>query len=635
MGAMENKGLNIFNTKYVLADPATATDADYADIEARGRPRVLPQLDRQPRHLPRLVPAVAEGRPDGLPRPGILAATWRHARRARSSASRTCACCARAQFPEDAGPMAHPVRPDSYVEINNFYTVDRLREGRRGRAHDADAARPRRLRAAAWTLYFERHDGQAVTCDDFAQAIADANPALRPRRSSSAGTPGRHAARDRARPLRRARRARYTLDARADAARRRRASRRKQPFVIPVARRPGRRATAATCRCSSTARPRRGGTTRVLELTRAAQRFTFVDVDAAAGAVAAARLLGAGACSSTTTATPSCSRCCAHDSDPFNRWEAGQRLVRQRDPARSRARTAKAAPLALPPMLGARRRGACSPTASDPALLALALALPDAAYVAALEHRIDVDGVTAARTFDRCARSRDRPSRGDFERAYRRASPGGTLRADAGAGRRRAGCRNVVPALSRRARRRRRARARAVAQFDDADNMTDAIARARGARATARSPARDDLVRALRGAVARRAAGARQVVRAAGAQRARRHARARARAARPSALQRAQPEPRALAGRRVRARATSRASTRGRRGYAFIAEQVLALDATQPAARRRAIAGAFNLWKRFPEPRRAQMQRGAASGIARAPELSPDVSEIVTRSLSD
>ena len=57
MGAMENKGLNIFNTKYVLASQATATDTDFANIESRGRPRVLPQLDRQPRHLPRLVPA--------------------------------------------------------------------------------------------------------------------------------------------------------------------------------------------------------------------------------------------------------------------------------------------------------------------------------------------------------------------------------------------------------------------------------------------------------------------------------------------------------------------------------------------------------------------------------------------------
>ena len=130
MGAMENKGLNIFNTKYVLASPATATDADYANIEIGGRPRVLPQLDRQPRHLPRLVPAVAEGRPDGLPRPGVQPGPGRHARRrAPSSASRTCACCARAQFPEDAGPMAHPVRPDQYVEINNFYTATVYEKG--------------------------------------------------------------------------------------------------------------------------------------------------------------------------------------------------------------------------------------------------------------------------------------------------------------------------------------------------------------------------------------------------------------------------------------------------------------------------------------------------------------------------
>jgi len=59
MGAMENKGLNIFNTKYVLANPATATDADFANIESVVGARVLPQLDRQPRHLPRLVPALA------------------------------------------------------------------------------------------------------------------------------------------------------------------------------------------------------------------------------------------------------------------------------------------------------------------------------------------------------------------------------------------------------------------------------------------------------------------------------------------------------------------------------------------------------------------------------------------------
>eukprot|EP01038_Epipyxis_sp_PR26KG_P001610 gene1610-biopygen1163 len=80
-----------------------------------------------------------------------------------------------AQFPEDAGPMAHPVRPDSFVEINNFYTVTVYEKG-------AEVVRMmqtlvgREGFAQGMKLYFERHDGQAVTCDDFAQSLADANP---------------------------------------------------------------------------------------------------------------------------------------------------------------------------------------------------------------------------------------------------------------------------------------------------------------------------------------------------------------------------------------------------------------------------------------------------------------------------
>ena len=126
MGAMENKGLNIFNTKYVLARADTATDADYREHRPRRRPRVFPQLDRQPRHLPRLVPALAQGRPDRLPRPGVRR---RRALARRRRASATCAACAPRQFPEDAGPMAHPIRPASYVEINNFYTATVYEKG--------------------------------------------------------------------------------------------------------------------------------------------------------------------------------------------------------------------------------------------------------------------------------------------------------------------------------------------------------------------------------------------------------------------------------------------------------------------------------------------------------------------------
>ena len=91
MGAMENKGLNVFNDKYVLA---SARDRDRRRLRRHRsghRARIFPQLDRQPHHLPRLVPALPEGRPHRLPRPGILAPTCA---RARSSASPTCAACA-------------------------------------------------------------------------------------------------------------------------------------------------------------------------------------------------------------------------------------------------------------------------------------------------------------------------------------------------------------------------------------------------------------------------------------------------------------------------------------------------------------------------------------------------------------
>ena len=117
---------------------------------------------------------------------------------ARRQAHRGRARAAPAQFPEDAGPMAHPVRPDSYVEINNFYTVTVYEKG-------AEVVRMMQTLvgrdgfARGMTLYFQRHDGQAVTCDDFAQAIADANPgsalAAPPATVQALVQPGRHAAR--------------------------------------------------------------------------------------------------------------------------------------------------------------------------------------------------------------------------------------------------------------------------------------------------------------------------------------------------------------------------------------------------------------------------------------------------------
>jgi len=175
MGAMENKGLNIFNTKYVLANQATATDVDFANIESvvgheyfhnwtgnRITCRDWFQLS--------LKEGLTVFRDQEFSMDLCAEPSARAVKRIEDvRVLRT------AQFPEDAGPMAHPVRPDSYIEINNFYTVTIYEKG-------AEVVRMmqtlvgREGFARGLTLYFARHDGSAVTCDDFAQAIADANP---------------------------------------------------------------------------------------------------------------------------------------------------------------------------------------------------------------------------------------------------------------------------------------------------------------------------------------------------------------------------------------------------------------------------------------------------------------------------
>ncbi|HET6789622.1 MAG TPA: M1 family aminopeptidase, partial [Aquabacterium sp.] len=175
MGAMENKGLNIFNTKFVLANPATATDVDFGNVESvvaheyfhnwtgnRVTCRDWFQL------------SLKEGLTVFRDQQFSMDMAGSDSARAvkRIEDVRT---LRQLQFPEDAGPMAHPVRPDSYMAIDNFYTATVYEKG-------SEVVRMMHTLvgeagfAKGMALYFERHDGQAVTCDDFAQAIADANP---------------------------------------------------------------------------------------------------------------------------------------------------------------------------------------------------------------------------------------------------------------------------------------------------------------------------------------------------------------------------------------------------------------------------------------------------------------------------
>ena len=170
MGAMENKGLNVFNDKYVLADPETATDADYANIEAiiaheyfhnwtgnRITCRDWFQLCLK----------------EGL-------TVYRDHEFSADMRSRTVKRIAEVrhlkseQFPEDAGPLAHPVRPTKYREINNFYTTTVYEKGSEVTRMIATLLGDEMFKKGM-DLYFERHDGQAVTIEDFVRCFADAS----------------------------------------------------------------------------------------------------------------------------------------------------------------------------------------------------------------------------------------------------------------------------------------------------------------------------------------------------------------------------------------------------------------------------------------------------------------------------
>jgi aminopeptidase N len=175
MGAMENKGLNIFNTKYVLADASTATDDDFAGIESViGHEYFHNWTGNRVTCRDWFQLSLKEGLTVFRDQEFSMDMAGEPSARAVLRIEAVSAL-RRSQFAEDAGAMAHPVRPDSYAAIDNFYTATVYEKG-------AEVVRMMHTLvgrdgfARGMALYFQRHDGQAVTCDDFAQAMADANP---------------------------------------------------------------------------------------------------------------------------------------------------------------------------------------------------------------------------------------------------------------------------------------------------------------------------------------------------------------------------------------------------------------------------------------------------------------------------
>ena len=174
MGAMENKGLNIFNTKFVLAQAETATDADFANVESVVAHEYFHnwtgnRVTCQDWFQLSLKEGLTVFRDQEFSADQMGSESGRAVKRIEDVR-----LLRQLQFPEDAGPMAHPIRPDEYQEINNFYTVTVYEKGSEVvRMYQTLLGREGFRKGM--DLYFQRHDGQAVTCDDFLAAMADAN----------------------------------------------------------------------------------------------------------------------------------------------------------------------------------------------------------------------------------------------------------------------------------------------------------------------------------------------------------------------------------------------------------------------------------------------------------------------------
>ncbi|TLP55076.1 MULTISPECIES: aminopeptidase N [Pseudomonas] len=390
MGAMENKGLNIFNSSCVLARAETATDAAHQRVEGvvaheyfhnwsgnRVTCRDWFQL------------SLKEG-----------FTVYRDAEFSADMNSRTVkriedvAYLRTHQFAEDAGPMAHPVRPDSFIEISNFYTLTVYEKGAEvvGMVHTLLGAEGFRKGS---DLYFERHDGQAVTTDDFIKAMEDANGVdltQFKRWYSQAGTPRLEVSEQ------------YDADAQRYSLTFRQScpqtpdKQDKLPFVIPVA--------LGLLDAAGNDLPLRlvgedaaVGTSRVLSVTEAEQTFTFEGL----GAKPLPSLLR-GFSAPVKLSFPydrdQLMFLMQHDSDGFNRWEAGQQLSVQ----------------VLQELIGQYQRGQAltldqrlitalgtvlGNQALDAAMVAEMLSLPGEAYLTEISQVVDVDAIHAAREFAR------------------------------------------------------------------------------------------------------------------------------------------------------------------------------------------------------------------------------------------
>ena len=402
MGAMENKGLNIFNTKFVLARPDTATDSDYEHIEGvigheyfhnwsgnRVTCRDWFQLS-----LKEGFTVFRDQQFSGdCTSPAVKRIEDVNMLRTR-------------QFAEDAGPLAHPVRPESYIEINNFYTLTVYEKG-------AEVVRMLHTLLGAdgfrkgCDLYFQRHDGQAVTCDDFVNAMESANSVdlTQFRRwYSQAGTPVLSVEQhydDEAQQLHLT--IKQSCPATPNQAE-------KQALHIPV-----KLGLLAADGAPAAIRLNDESHQEVtLNLTETEQTFVFEDLSTRP-VVSLLRGFSAPVNVKMSRSLDELAFLMRHDSDSFNRWEAGQQLVAQvifsliEDLQQKR-------PLHLNALVVEAFRHLLAEEGDDLSYQALLLALPEESYLAGQMDVIDIDAIHHAREFVKTTLAHT--LRDDFTRVY-------------------------------------------------------------------------------------------------------------------------------------------------------------------------------------------------------------------------
>ncbi len=306
------------------------------------------------------------------------------------------------QFAEDAGPMAHPVRPESYVEINNFYTMTVYEKGAEVVRMYQTLFGPRTASGAGWICTSSGMTVRAVTCDDFRHALADANGrdlAQFERWYSQAGTP-----RVNVKTQYDAAGKRYSVRLRqgyGDAAATRDTP--KDPLLIPFAiGLVGRNGADLPLRlegetgAGATATP---ATTYLLELTETEQTFTFVGVDEHP-VPSLLRNFSAPVIVEYDYPSEELTFLLAHDTDPFNRWEAGQRLATRELLTLARC-AATGAPLRLDDAVVAAFARVLTDESLSPAFRELALTLPSESHLAEQMSESDPAAVHIARQFVR------------------------------------------------------------------------------------------------------------------------------------------------------------------------------------------------------------------------------------------